>query len=242
MRFVLFIFALLVSAGLAFGGGRSQVKAGNQAAKSKQFDQSLEHYQRAIEQGADSSVVLYDKGHALYDKGDYPAAANSFMSSLSPRASRAEQTEALYNLGNSFFQAEKYDEAVQAYREALKRNSGDADAKFNYELARYRLQQQKQQQQNPQDQNQQKKDQQKQDQPKPQDDQKKQDQQQQQQQPQDQQQADQQQNQQQPQQGQQMSKEDAERLLNALLQDEQNALKDAKKVKVATKVKREKDW
>jgi 2-phospho-L-lactate guanylyltransferase (CobY/MobA/RfbA family) len=39
-----------------------------------------------------------------------------------------------------------------------------------------------------------------------------------------------------------MSKEEAERILNALLQDEQNALKDAKKVKVATRPKREKDW
>ena len=39
-----------------------------------------------------------------------------------------------------------------------------------------------------------------------------------------------------------MSQEEAERILNALLQNEQDALKQAKKVKVQTRAKKEKDW
>jgi Ca-activated chloride channel homolog len=242
MRRVSFLFTILLLASVAFASGRTQVKQGNVAAKTGDAEQAFLHYKRALDQGADSSVVMYDVGNLLYNQKDYDKASKAFMGSLDPKATPAEQTETLYNLGNAFYQSEKYDEAAEAYKEALKRAPADTNAKFNYELAKYRQREKKQQQQqNQQDQNQQKKDQQKQ-QEQQQQDKKQQDQQNQQQQQQ--QQADQQKDEQgqQPQQAQQMSKEDAERLLNALLQDEQDALKDAKKVKVATKVKRDKDW
>jgi hypothetical protein len=117
---------------------------------------------------------------------------------------------------------------VAAYVEALKRNPADEQAKYNLELARLMLREQQQQP----DQNQQEKQEQQQDSTQQQNQQEQQAQEQEQQKEQ----------QSQPQYDRQMSKEEAERILNALLQDEQNALKDAKKVKVATRPKREKDW
>ncbi|HEY3294195.1 MAG TPA: tetratricopeptide repeat protein [bacterium] len=245
MRLLLWLTAAILSIGLAYGSPRTQVKSGNKAATKGDADNALTHYVRALQQKGDSSVIFYDMGNALYDKGDYSNAAQSFQGSLNPRESKAEQAQTFYNLGNSLFQGKEYEKAAGAYVESLKRNPEDLEAKYNLELARRMLQQQQQQQQ--QNQNQDQKDQKKQDQKDQQDqqkqdqqDQQKQDQQQQQNQ-QDQQQQDQQQ-QQPPPQGQQMSQQDAERLLNALLQDEQKALKDAKKVKVAARAKREKDW
>jgi tetratricopeptide (TPR) repeat protein len=209
---------------------RTEVKQGNRLAQTGNAADALTHYKRALDEQGDSTVILYDIGNLMYGQGDYESARKFYGGSARPNASERELSETLYNLGNSFFQGKQYDKAVAAYVEALKRNPADEQAKYNLELARLMLRQQQQQP----DQNQQEKQEQQQ--------QQQQDSTQQQNQQEQQAQEQQKEQQSQPQYDRQMSKEEAERILNALLQDEQNALKDAKKVKVATRPKREKDW
>ena len=52
---------------------------------------------------------------------------------------------AAYNLGNTLYQTEKYEEAAAAYRRSLLTNPEDLDAKRNLELALRALEQQQQQ-------------------------------------------------------------------------------------------------
>ncbi|MCX6600102.1 MAG: tetratricopeptide repeat protein [bacterium] len=233
MRFRHSILFVLSVCSVVLASPRTEVKQGNRLAQTGNAADALTHYKRALDEQGDSTVILYDVGNLMYGQGDYESARQFYGGSARPNASERELSETLYNLGNSFFQGQQYDKAVAAYVEGLKRNPGDEQAKYNLELARLMLrQQQQQQQQQQQDQNQQQQKQQ-------QDSTQQQNQQEQQAQQQDQQQTEQQS---QPQYDRQMSKEEAERILNALLQDEQNALKDAKKVKVAVRPKREKDW
>jgi Ca-activated chloride channel homolog len=239
------IVAVLASLSLAVGSPRREVKSGNRAAMAGQNDAAMLHYKKALDQKGDSSVVFYDLGNLMYSAGDYDNAAKSYTGSYNPKDPAAVQSQTFFNLGNSLFESKKYDQALAAYVEALRRNPKDDDARYNLELARRMLQQQQQQKQQQKQDQDQKKDEQKQDQQQQQQQDQKQDQQQQEQQQEQQAEQNQQQQDQQQQQqmtGQKMSKEDAERLLNALLQNEQDALKDAKKVKVAARAKREKDW
>jgi tetratricopeptide (TPR) repeat protein len=234
MRFRYSVLFVLLVGSAVWASPRTEVKQGNRLAQTGNAGDALTHYKRALDEQGDSTVILYDIGNLMYGQGDYESARKFYGGSARPNASERELSETLYNLGNSFFQGQQYDKAVAAYVEGLKRNPGDEQGKYNLELARLMLRQQQQQRQQQQDQNQkQNKDQQ----------QQKQQQDSTQQQNQQEQQAQQQTEQQsQPQYDRQMSKEEAERILNALLQDEQNALKDAKKVKVAVRPKREKDW
>lgn len=244
------VIALLLFAMVSYAGlPSSDVKKGNTAAQTGSFDQAQYHYLRALEDHGDTSLVLYNMGNAVYGAGDFEKASQLFSASLDSNATLARQSETLYNLGTSKLQAQKPDQAIPAYIEALRRNPEDLDAKQNLELAlRMRQQQQQQQQQQEQNQDQQQQDEQKQDSTQQQNDQ-------QQKQDQNQQNQDQQQQQQQQQQGdqnrqkqeqqgqpQQMTKEEAEQLLNALLQDEQNTLEQVRKMKVAARKKRERDW
>jgi len=224
----LFICALV---SLAFASPRVEVHRGNQAAKSGDAAQAFTRYKRALDENGDSTVIFYDVGNLLYGQGEFEKAGQAYLGSVARERSAEEQSATLYNLGNALFEQQQYDQAVAAYIESLKRNPSDVSAKYNLELARRMLQQQQQQQQQNQDQ--------KQDEKQDQQDQQQQNQQQEQDQ---QQQEEPQQEQQQQQMPRQMTQEEAERLLDALLQDEQKALHDAKKVKVATRPKREKDW
>jgi Ca-activated chloride channel family protein len=239
-----FCCALLLSAPfriLDAESARKLIREGNKAYGAAQFDAALAKYKAALQSGADPAVAAYDVGNAQYSLGQSDAAQKAYTESIRP-AKPAVLSESIYNLGNSYFQGQKYSEAISAYIEALKRNPNDDDAKYNLELAR-RMMKQAQQKQEQQNQQQDQKDQQKSQQDSTQTQQQNQEQNKQQQQRDQQSQQQEQQNQQsQPQQQKQMTREEAERILNALQQDEQDALKDAKKVKVAARPKRERDW
>lgn len=62
-------------------------------------------------------------------------------------ATRELRASSFHNRGNNFMLQEKYAEAVNAYKEALKLNPKDMDTKYNLEYAKKKLQQQQQQQQ-----------------------------------------------------------------------------------------------
>lgn len=203
------------------------VKSGNKAFQEKDYKKAMEFYRQAEPDLPVSPELDYNMGGALHGEGDYDDAIKKFQTALKSSDPNL-QAKADYNLGNTYYRKKDYQNAIQAYEDALKLNPGDMDGKFNLELARKMLkdqikpqnqqqqnqqnkQDQKQDQQNQQNQQQNQKDQQK---NKDQREQNNQNQQQ-----------DQQKQQNQANQSKKMSKEDAERILNALKDDEQNIQK-----------------
>ena len=79
------------------------------------------------------------KGAALYKKGDYAAAYESF--------SKKDDAVALYNQGNALAKMGKIDEAIKKYEEALQKKQKFPDAKFNLEYLKKQKQQKQQKQQ-----------------------------------------------------------------------------------------------
>ena len=206
---------------------------------------------RAYERAAADERGSFNLGNALYRQQQYDQARQRYESAAAMAHDPKAQAHAYHNLGNSMLELKKPEEAINAYKEALKRDPADEDTRYNLAYAqRMRRQQQQQQKNDPNkdqtDKEQQKKDQQqdqqKQDQ---QQDQQKKDQQQEQQQQQDQQQQKGQQDQQQAQQPRegQIDKRDAERILDALNRQEKDVQDKVRaKRRVAVRVPIEKDW
>lgn len=165
------------------------------------------------------------------------------------------RASAFHNMGNNFMLQEKYADAVNAYKNALKLNPTDMDTKYNLEYAKKKLQQQQQQQNqgggqdNQQQQNQENQENKQQDNQQGGNDQKEQKEQQQQDQK-----EQQQQQQQQQQQNEQQAREAAakqgnrsqdEKQLDALQQNErqlQRRMNEQKTGEPNTKTRQEKDW
>ncbi|KGJ87410.1 Tetratricopeptide TPR_1 repeat-containing protein [Colwellia psychrerythraea] len=96
-----------------------------------------EDYQQAAEQFNDSQW----QGSAHYKAGDYEQALQAFKQS--------DSAQALYNQGNSLAQLKKIDEAIEAYKEALKKDPKLSDAKDNLaKLEELKKQQEQQSQEN----------------------------------------------------------------------------------------------
>ena len=107
--------------------------------KDQQAQQLLE--QGEPEQAAEVFENSQWRGTAQYRAGEFDAAAKDFAKSPS--------AQGLYNLGNSLTQQQRYEEAIQAYDEALQKNPLFADAEHNRDIAKKlkELQQQQQSQQ-----------------------------------------------------------------------------------------------
>jgi tetratricopeptide (TPR) repeat protein len=214
------------------------IRNGNDQYDQENYKDAEVDYMKALEKNPESAKGQFNLGGALYKQENYEDATTLYNNLTINDNKKISKSDSYYNLGNTLLKSQKYQESIEAYKNALRINPGDMDAKYNMEYAKKMLQNQQQQQQN-QDQNQ--------DQDQKEEEKQEQDKQDQQQQEQEQQQKQEQQNQeqqqQQQQQQQQISKQDAERMLEALKNDENKTLEKVKLQKVKGKAKKvEKDW
>ena len=135
---------------------RGLVRKGNREFKREHFEKSVDSYQRALQHDSTSFEAKYDLASALYRTERYDKAEKTLLGIVNDTTrTELERGEVAYNLGNTQFAQQKYKEALSSYRQAMRCNPNDEDAKFNYAFTKRLIQQQEQQQQQQnQDQNQ----------------------------------------------------------------------------------------
>jgi Ca-activated chloride channel family protein len=234
IRNVVYIILILLITGSVFGQKeRRYIRRGNQDYKKEKFNESEIAYRKAIEEHSDSSDLYkasFNLGDALYKQQKLDEAINQFNNlALDRTKSKDELSKVYHNLGNSYFMSGDFEKSIEAYKDALRKNPDDMETKYNLAYAQHMLKkQQQQQQQNQENQDQQQQEQQEQEQQQNED------------------QKDDQENkeEQQPQPKEnEMTKEEAEKMLKAVQNDE-NKLQDKLKKEdaKAVNVKVEKDW
>jgi Ca-activated chloride channel homolog len=217
----IFIFTVLF---LSAQTDRKYIRQGNGEYKDEKYPDSEISYRKAIDANKMSGDALFNLGDALYRQNKFEDAGKQFVANTELAQDRQKKSNSLYNLGNSLLKANKLQESIAAYINSLKLNPDNSHAKYNLAYAQDLLRQQQQQQQQQQDNKDQDKKDQKQNDSKDQNQQNQQ---------QDKQSQQQQQQQQQQQTQQQISKEDAQRLLDALANDEKKVQEKVKEQKAA---------
>lgn len=130
------ILSVLALACLGWGNpGVSLVKEGNRLFEEGDFEGALQRYNEALLELPEAREILYNIAGVRHRQGDLENAASLYKSILeSPNPELAAR--AAYNLGNTLFRQEDYSRAAEAYKSALKLDPEDEDARYNYELAR----------------------------------------------------------------------------------------------------------
>ncbi len=134
---------------------RGLVRRGNRQFKREHFEKSAYLYQRALQHDSTSFEAKYDLASTLYRTERFDKAEKTLLGIVNDTTrTEKERGEVAYNLGNTQFAQKKYKEALSSYRQAMRCNPDDEDAKFNYALTKRMIQDQEQQQQQQQNQNQ----------------------------------------------------------------------------------------
>lgn len=211
---LLLVLSLFVSGTASAQKENSLIKKGNESYTNGAFAAAAESYKKAADLNPKNDKATFNLGNALYKDGKAEEATKAFDAAVAKSKSPAEKSKAWYNKGVVLQNDKKLPECIDAYKNALKENPADEDARFNLQKAL--LQQQQQQQKQPKEQDkkkddqQKKQDQQKEDQPKPQPS--------------------------------KMSKKEAEEKLKVLLQQEKNLQDKLRRSAEASPNKPEKDW
>lgn len=207
---------------------RDLTRSGNKLYRSKEYSKAEIDYRKALEVNKSDRTTIFNLANVLYrtDRGEE---AGKLYQSLTPHLSLISPTEAAdltHNAGNTAFRAKQLEQAIEYYKESLRRRPSDEDTRYNLALAQKLLEEQKRNGGGGQDQKQdQDKDQKKDQQQDQQKDQKK----------------DQQPQPQQPNQD-QMSQETANRILQALQKDEKNTRQKLEQAQQQRGRSRRKNW
>jgi hypothetical protein len=133
------------------------VSAGNTAYAEGRYDDALAAYDRAGRRGGvDPAGLAFDRGTAELKKAEAvkdPAEKRRLTERALEDLKQAQRSKdpkvrapASYNRGNALMAQDKLEEAIEAYKDALRDDSALDDARLNLELALRRRQQKKQQQ------------------------------------------------------------------------------------------------
>lgn len=144
------IFALVTSCILAQNmPERGLVRKGNRQFGRERYERSVDSYTRALEASPDCFEAGYNLSNALFRSERYDKAEQTLKGFITDSTrTEKERAEAYYNLGNTQFMQQKLQEALESYRNSLRLNPDDMEAKYNYAYTKKLLEQQQQQEQN----------------------------------------------------------------------------------------------
>lgn len=205
---------------------RDYIRKGNHLFKDSAFVAAEINYRKALDVNPGSVISMYNLGNTMSQQQKFEEAMKQYNNAAKIEKNKSKLAKIHHNQGVLFQAARDYEKAIEAYKMSLRKNPDDDETRYNLALAQKLLKD------SPQDQKKQNQDQQQNEQ-----DQKDQDQKDQQQNKQD------QQDQNPPEQkDNEMSKENAEQMLNSVMQDEKDVQEKVKKQQVIQGRRLEKDW
>ncbi len=123
----------------------------NRAYEQGDFERAEQLYRDALQNDPDNARLQFNLGNALARQGKVEDALEAYERFRDQATTPQERALADYNIGNLLAQQEEWQKAAEQFRQSLRNNPVDDDAAHNFELALNQLQQQQEQQQDDQD-------------------------------------------------------------------------------------------
>ncbi len=136
-RILTFILAVMASAPLAAQRypERGIVRAGNRQYERENYVEAEINYRRALEKSPECYEATANLAKSLYKQKRWDEAAGLFGRIAVDSLHRSSAAATWYDNGNALFQQRKLEEAIEAYKQSLRINPSDQEAKFNLAYA-----------------------------------------------------------------------------------------------------------
>ena len=142
-NFLIFQLFCLVQITYAQKSSYKLITDGNAQYNQKKYSDAEVEYRKSLITGKNLKEGNYNLGNSYFKQGKYDEAVKQFESVGAMKdLSSEEKAKVYHNLGNSFLKDKKYEESIGAYKNALKANPKDNDTRYNLAYAQSMLQQQ----------------------------------------------------------------------------------------------------
>ena len=110
--------------------------------KNDNFPLAEAEYREAISLNPKEDTGKYNLGTAYYNKDMNATAMNRFKQATAVADTKTDKHKSFHNLGNTYMNEKKYQEAVESYKNALRNNPKDDETRYNLALAKELLEDQ----------------------------------------------------------------------------------------------------
>ena len=146
-RGLLIIYTVFVSTVLSAQSADAYIRKGNEYYKQAEFDLAETQYRQALDKEPKNNTAQYNLANALYREKKYDE-AHVVLNKLITRSSNDVKETAYYNAGAMYSKTKDLMLSIDAYKNALRLNPNDTQARENLQkaLAELKKQQNKQNQ------------------------------------------------------------------------------------------------
>lgn len=115
------------------------VRDGNKLYDQKKYKEAGAAYQQALQKDPTSIPGMFNLGNSLYQQKQFDASRKVLSNAAKNAKDKNAKAGVNYNIGNTYMSEKKWEDAIESYKQALKNNPQDADAKYNLSYAKAML-------------------------------------------------------------------------------------------------------
>lgn len=143
-RLLFIVFSVLLAIGAQAQTDRTHIRQGNRLFHQQKYEQAEVEYRKAVGKNSANPQAHYNLGCALFAQKKDSAAVKQYE--MAGRLEKAPRRKAMvyHNLGVVCQQHQLYDQAIAAYEESLRNNPNDNETRYNLALCQRLQKKQKQ--------------------------------------------------------------------------------------------------
>jgi Ca-activated chloride channel homolog len=142
-----FFLIMLLSMPFGLFAQTASILRGNEFYKAGQFNQAEIQYRKALETDPNNATAIHNLANALYKQGKYEDAVKLNGALAKAAKDHTSKSVAYYNQGVSYTKLNNLEASIDSYKNALRQNPDDQQARENLQKALLQLKKQQQQDQ-----------------------------------------------------------------------------------------------
>lgn len=146
MKQLIIVVLLVLQASFLFAQQEKKyIKKGNDLYQQQNYKDAESNYRLSVGKKDKTVEGNFNLGDALYKQKKYSEAGQQFNKIASGSNNKQVLAKAYHNMGNSLLESKKLEESVAAYKKSLLNNPQDEETRYNLAYAQEKLKQKQQQ-------------------------------------------------------------------------------------------------
>lgn len=137
MRRVILYILLLTAVSAQAQTDRQSIRQGNSFYHKKQWAQAEVEYRKALAKNAENPQALYNLGCALMMQQKDSAAIQQYQKAIQVETNKLRRSKASHNIGVICQNHKMYGDAIKAYQQSLRDNPSDDETRYNLALCKH---------------------------------------------------------------------------------------------------------
>ena len=113
---------------------RDFIRKGNRLYRQQQYDKAEAEYRKALSHNGENTQAIYNLGCALMMQQKDSAAIELYQRAGRMETNKLRKSQAYHNIGVICQNHQMYGEAIEAYKESLRNNPADNETRYNLAL------------------------------------------------------------------------------------------------------------